>query len=350
MKNSRTVLLAAAAMVLAVGPSGARGASDATPAIPKRCVKVASVSGRDSSSGSAAHPFRTVQRLADALRPGDVGCLLPGTYAGNVSIHRGGRPGKPITLTSSGRRARVRGLFWVADDANDVVVSRLLLDGSTTGRRPSPQINGDRVVFRDNDISNDHTAICLAVGSAFEDYGFAYGTVIASNRIHDCGRFPRTNHDHGIYLEGSRRARVVGNLIYRNADWGVHLYPEADATYVAHNVIDGNGRGIVVAGEAADDEYSEGHSSDNNLIELNVITNSIAGHNLETYWGGPVGAGNVARRNCVWNGKAGNVGDHDGLALSGTVVANPGYVNRRAGNYRLGANSRCRRLGAGPRR
>jgi len=290
-----------------------------------------------------------VQRLVDALRPGEVGCLFPGTYSGSVSIHRGGRPGKPIVLTSASRRARVQGTFWVADDADNVVVTRLRLDGSTTGGQPSPQINGDRVVFRDNDVSNDHTGICFIVGGDFADYGLAYGTVIASNRIHDCGRLPRTNHDHGIYVEGSRGARIVRNVIYDNADWGVHLYPEADRTYVAHNIIDGNGGGIIVAGEKAGEEYTQAHSSDHNLIELNVITNSSTAHNLETWWGGPVGVENQARRNCVWNGRGGNVGDHEGLTISGTVVAEPGYVNRRAGKYRLRANSACRRLGAGPR-
>jgi parallel beta-helix repeat protein len=353
MKIARTILTAGVA-VLAVCPVAAcgvaGGASPKTASAAPKCAKAASLRGRDSSSGSLVHPFRTVQRLVDALRPGEVGCLFPGTYSESVSIHRGGKPGRPIVLTSASRRARIRGPFWVANDANDVVITRLRLDGSTTGGQPSPQINGDRVVFRDNDVSNDHTAICFAVGGDFAGYGFAYGTVIASNRIHDCGRLPRTGHDHGIYLEGSRGAHVVGNVIYGNADWGVHLYPEADGTYVAHNVIDGNGGGIIVAGESAGGEYSEPHSSDHNLIELNVITNSVADHNIESWWGGPVGFGNRARRNCVWQGRAGNLGAHLGLAITGTLVADPGFVNRRAGDYRLRASSRCRRLGAGPRR
>jgi parallel beta-helix repeat protein len=350
MRNSRTILFGSAAILLAVGPSGAHGASDAISVIPKRCVKVASLRGLDSSSGSAAHPFRTAQRLVNSLRPGDVGCLLPGTYSGNVSIHRGGRPGKPVTLTSAGRRARVRGVLWVADSANDVVVSRLRLDGSTTGGRPSPQINGDRVVFRENDVSNHHTGICFAVGPEFSDYGFAYSTVIASNRIHDCGRLPRTNHDHGIYLEGSRRARVVGNLIYGNADWGVHLYPEADGSYIAHNIIDRNGGGITVASEGAGGEYEQDHSSDHNLIELNVIANSEARSNLEAWWGGPAGADNVARKNCLWNGRYRNIGSVEGVRITGTVVADPQFRNSRAADYRMKAGSRCRSLGAGPRR
>jgi parallel beta-helix repeat protein len=317
----------------------------------KLCTRAASPSGRDSNPGTVARPFRTVKRLADRLRPGDVGCLLFGTFSEDVSIRRGGKPGKPIVLTSApGRRATVRGLFSVADSANDVVVSRLRLDGSTTDGRPSPQINGDRVVFRDNEVSNKHTAICFVVGGAFSDYGFAIATVIAANRIHDCGRLPRTNHDHGIYLEGSRGARVVGNVIYGNADWGVHLYPEADGSYVAHNVIDSNGGGIIVASEEAGEEYEQDHSSDRNLIELNVIANSMAKHNVEAWWGGPVGDRNVVRKNCLWNGKAGNVGNRQAIEILRNVVADPRFMNPRAGDYRLKPGSRCLRFGAGPRR
>jgi parallel beta-helix repeat protein len=275
--------------------------------------------------------------------------LRPGTYSGDVSIDRGGTRGKPIVVTSANsQEARVQGVFWV--DADNVVVTRLRLDGSTTGGQPSPQINGDRVTFRDNNVSNAHTGICFIVGGDFASYGYAERTVIVGNRIHDCGRLPRTGHDHGIYLEGSRGARVTGNLIFGNADWGVHMYPEADGTYVAHNIIEGNGGGVIVAGEGAGGEYDRDHSSDHNRVELNVIANSSADPNIAVFWGGPVGVGNVARRNCVWNGVDGNVGDHEGLDLSGTIVANPRFVNRLARDFRMRAGSRCRRMGAGPRR
>lgn len=341
--------MALVALSAAVG-SGVAGRQVQTATV-KACTRAASPAGRDSNPGTVTRPFRTVKRLADRLRPGDVGCLLFGTFSEDVSIRRGGKPGKPIVLTSApGRRATVRGMFWVADSANDVVVSRLRLDGGATKGRPSPQINGDRVAFRENDVSNAHTAICFAVGGSFSDYGFAIATVIAANRIHDCGRLPRTGHDHGIYLEGSRGARVVGNLIYRNADWGVHLFPEADGSYVAHNVIDRNGGGIIVASEEAGGEYEQDYSSDRNLIELNVIANSMAKHNVEAWWGGPLGVGNVVRKNCLWNGKAGNVGNLEAIRISRTVVADPRFMNARTGDYRLKAGSQCLRLGAGPRR
>lgn len=349
----RTALLAAAIVFVALSVGLGSGAAP-----PQRiasaaqiCTRAASPFGRDTNPGTVARPFRTAQRLVDRLRPGDVGCLLFGTFAENVSIRRGGKRGRPIVVMSAPRRrATVRGLFFVSDTANDVLVMNLRLDGRTTDGRPSPQINGDRVVFRGNDVSNANTAICFAVGGAFSQYGLAFRTVIAANRIHHCGRLPRTGHDHGIYLEGSRGARVVENLIYRNADWGVHLYPEADASYVARNIIDRNGGGIIIAGEEAGGEYDEDHASDRNLIELNVIANSAVRPNVEAWWGGPVGIGNVVRKNCLWNARTRNVGDLEGVRVAGTVVADPRFRNARSGDYRLRADSLCRRLGAGPRR
>jgi parallel beta-helix repeat protein len=336
MRGFRTTIIGSALIVLgALGSSCEGRAAPATAATAVKCTKTTSPHGR------------SVQRFVDSLRPGQVGCLLPGTYSGDVSIRRGGTRGKPIVLTSAtSREARVQGTFWV--DADDVVVKRLRLDGSTTGGAPSPQINGNRVVFRNNDVSNGHTAICFIVGGDFAKFGFAESTVIAGNRIHDCGRLPRTGHDHGIYLEGSRGARVVGNVIYGNADWGIQFYPEADDSYVAHNVIDGNGGGVIIAGESAGGEYDQGHSSDHNRVELNVIANSSADQNIAAFWGGPVGVGNVVRRNCVWNGADGNIGNRVGLVISRTVVADPRFVNRKTLDFRMRASSRCRRMGAGP--
>src|SRR4029079_9905723 len=120
------------------------------------------------------------------------------------------------------------------------------------------------VTLRGNDITNQHTGICVILGGAFPRYGLAVDPVVEGNRIHDCGRLPRTNHDHGIYVEGTRGARITGNLIYGNADYGVHLYPDADRSLIARNVIEGNGGGVMVAGVAAG-EYPRAYTSDDNV-------------------------------------------------------------------------------------
>src|SRR5262245_3930442 len=193
LARGRNALLALATAAIAV--AAVVGSSSAATS----CDRVASPSGSDSAAGSSASPFGTAQKLVDSLAPGQTGCLKAGLYEQNVTITRGGAKGAPVTLSSyPGERATVRGRFRVKDGANFVTVQSLDLDGRNSDSLPSPTVNGDDVTFRDNDVTNYHyTAICFLLGS--DAYGRAQRTTIEQNRIHDCGRLPAGNHEHGIY-------------------------------------------------------------------------------------------------------------------------------------------------------
>lgn len=316
----------AAAVIVAGGLAFAtRPATGAT-----TCTRYASPTGSDAAAGTENAPFRTVQKLADSLSSGQTGCLQGGATFGGVRVNRSG-----ITLTSTpgGEKAIVLGKVSVPDSANDVIIENLYLNGRTSGSRVSPSIEGDRVVLRGNDITNDNTAICLHIGSN-AGYGIAYDVVIDSNRIFRCGRLPATGFDHGIYVNHAYRTRITNNLIYDNADYGVHLYPGAQDTYVAHNIIDGNGRGVTFSGEG-------GLVSSGNVVERNIISNSRIRHNVESWWADEVGVGNRADRNCLWNGKMGNVAAQVGFTASDNTVADPRFVDRLRGDFTLAAGSPC---------
>ena len=279
----------------------------------------------------AAHPYATVGKLANSLRPGQTGCLRAGVYRGRIKIRRGGRAGAPTTIRgASGARATVRGRLYVANSANHVVVKQLYLDGRNRARLPSPTVNGNNVVFRDNDITTRNTTICFVLGS--DEYGRARRTVIERNRIHDCGDLPPTNHHHGIYVEASDGTRITDNWIYDNADRGVQLFPDAQRTYVARNVIDGNGEGIVFSRRSA-----------RNVVEHNVIANPVVRYNVEDFE--LSGIANVARRNCLWSTRhAGNpagISPAIAVELSENLVADPGYLSRARKDFRLRPDSPC---------
>jgi nitrous oxidase accessory protein NosD len=285
---------------------------------------------------------RAVQRMVDSLRPGQVGCLRQGTYHGTVSIRRGGRPGQPITLRPRpGARARLVGALMVSRRASDVIVRGLYLDGRNRDNDPSPIVNGRRIRFIDNDVTNDHTSICFALGNP--RFGVAREVTIQRNRIHDCGKLPATNLEQGVYVALARDTRVVGNWIYANADQGVQLYPDARGTYVAGNVIDGNGEGIIFGG-------AERVAASGNLVQGNVISNSQIRSNVEWHFDGPVGRDNVLRGNCIGGGMrdAGNGGIMEpeiGFTALSNLVAAPDF--RGPGDYRLVAGSTCRKVFSG---
>ena len=314
---------------------------------------LAAVPGAASAQDAAAcskvaAPGDSVQRLADSLSPGEVGCLRAGTYDGAVTVASGGEPGRPVTLRSyPGEVATIVGRLVVQKSANHVTVEQLVLDGQNRDRLPSPTVNGDHVTFRLNDVTNRHSAICFVIGASNIDnsvrWGRAQGTLIEGNRIHDCGKLPAANHDHGIYVEGADDTRIEGNWIYDNADRGVQLYPDAQRSVVTGNVIDGNGTGVVFSGEG-------GATSNDNLVAGNVITNSRLRPNVESWWGGPeVGHGNVLRDNCISGGPRddgnGGINTADGGFISrDNRAAGPGFVNRAAKDFRLPAGSPCASL------
>jgi parallel beta-helix repeat protein len=311
-------VLAAAAVAICAAPGGA-GA---------QCVRTIT-------------PGESVEAMVADLAPGQTGCLAGGTFFEDVTVRGGGAAGAPITIAAApGETPTLRGRLWIADSANWVTVEGLVLDGRNSRDLPSPSIHGDHVTFRNNDVTNHRAGgggeghgICFIVGSA-DGWGVADETVLENNRIHDCG--VSDNHNHGIYIESSRSARIVGNLIYDNGDRGIQFYPDAQGTLVQGNVIDGNGSGVLFSGNA-------GLASSGNRVVGNVISNSRNRFNIESWYpeGNPIGRANFATRNCVWNGERGEIADEWGFTAASNTVADPQFVDRAAKDFRLRLTSRC---------
>jgi hypothetical protein len=330
--------------VQALKGSQASAKSPAVPATTRSggaCHLYAAPSGNNAGPGSSAQPFRTITKLASSLAPGEVGCVR-GSHVEDVTIARGGGGGRhAVVHPAPATRARVRGRLWVKSGANFVAIQGLFIDGRNphSGRLPSPTINASHTLLLHNEITNYRTGICVLLGSV-NGYGAARNTVVDSNRIHDCGTRPANNHEHGMYLENSIGARVTNNAIWASADRGIQLYPNARNTYIARNVLDGNGQGIIFSG-------TDGYASSGNRVVDNVISNSRLRYNIEHWWpaGNPVGRNNVAARNCLWNGAQGNhTTPPAGYRISATKVADPKFRNRAKGDFRPGSGSGCRHL------
>jgi parallel beta-helix repeat protein len=337
--RSRAVSIFVKAFVLAALTSITLAACGARAENPT-CDKVAATNGSDSAAGTADAPYRTAQKLSNSLAAGQTGCLRGGTYNEDLTVTQGGRAGAPVTIRSyPGERARVVGRMWIARTADYVTIAALDLDGvNREYNLPSPTVNSSNATFVDNDITNDHTTICFNLGNG--SYGRAKNTLIARNRIHDCGRLPATNHDHGIYVAEADDTKIIGNVIYDNADRGIQLYPDAQRTTIQGNIIDGNGQGIIFSGD-------DGMTSNDNDVEFNVITNSNIRYNVESFYpdGNPIGRNNVVTSNCIAGGVRdrgdGSIADQIGFKATANLTSDVRYANRAAKDFTLPAGSPC---------
>ncbi len=61
---------------------------------------VVSPDGDDVAAGTQARPFRTIQRAADAMQPGDTCVIEPGVYRETVTLKTSGRVGAPLRFTA----------------------------------------------------------------------------------------------------------------------------------------------------------------------------------------------------------------------------------------------------------
>ena len=276
---------------------------------------------------------RIVQRLMDSMPAGKTACLRSGTYAGDVTVRR-----SHLTLRSyPGEHATFAGRLVFASDASNDLVTGITIDGHTSPL-PTLSITGRFISLVADDVTNENTHNCIIIGSLA--WGRAYGTVIEHSRIHNCGALPATNQEHGIYVSESDATRIVGNLIYGNADRGIQLYPNAQGTLIERNVIDGNGTDLIFSGAGS-------RASGNTTVQFNVISNANVRADVESWYpaGTSPGVGNVLRDNCLFGGVEGTIVTHfGGFTPEANVVADPHFANGTRGDFRMPRSSPCRRI------
>ncbi|HEY8000903.1 MAG TPA: right-handed parallel beta-helix repeat-containing protein [Solirubrobacterales bacterium] len=287
---------------------------------------------------------RSLTRVLNRLPRNRTVCLRGGVHdlGGGVSV----RAPQTTIRNYPGERATMLGLLRIEASAQGSVIKNLTLDGSSGSPFVSPLIYADQAVLRNNEITNGHTDTCILINSYY-DRPPPVGVLIEGNRIHDCGRLPSTNLDHGIYVAEASGAIIRDNWIYDNADRGIQLYPNANGTTVTGNVIDGNGQGVILGGTG-------GQAAADNLIAHNVIANSTLRNNVEDYWEGAIGTGNVVRDNCVWTARlddlsgepvhSGILAAPQGFTAYDNAVAKPLYHAAGRNNFKLRPRSECAAL------
>ena len=293
--------------------------------------------------GSIAQPFSSAQALVKALRPGQTGCLEPGTYglSGELFLGQSGRPGAPISLAGyPSRQATLTGGFVeISHGANYDVLRGLRINTAHAGQ-VGVQILGAHDALLYSNITNHNTRYsCIIVGSD-TGYGQASHALIQGDTVHQCGYYPGDPYeDHGIYVDNSVGATIQRNVIWGIPyGWGIQLYPHSVGTQVLRNIIVDNRQGVVFGG---DDSYT----SSGNLVADNIITSGSTGYDIESYWAASVGTDNRAQGNCLYSRHSAEIQrPAKGFVAVHNVIAQPQYVNATEHNYTLKPTSPCRSL------
>ena len=230
-------------------------------------------SGSDSNPGTATQPFRTIQRAANVVNPGDTVIVEDGTYTGVgtgtscasstsrpvVCLTRGGSSTAWVTFKARNRgKAIVDGQqntsthgFRFLSAANYVRIEGFQIHGMGSATNGASGIviysGGHDVVIKNNEIHS--------IGRLCTDHQYGMNAIfvqnarvtIDGNRIHKIGRFssgeqgcnPSTtnyqNHDHGIYVNGKSDGSAPGasDILIKNNEfynlqrgWGIQVYPD----------------------------------------------------------------------------------------------------------------------------
>jgi hypothetical protein len=342
MPGPRKRLLAVLLFGLLACAAFAGSASAAT-----TCNLYASPTGSDASgTGTPSSPLGSVAGLDWALKPGQTGCLLAGTYGSISTAHNLGNNGTAtaqITITPvPGQSAKIVGLVEL--EGSYTTLSGLTIDGSNnlySAQRsgtncPYPVSNGLEIDGR-GDIFEKNDFFQSVAGLRGNGIGLGWnhpadGSIIRDNRIHDLGQCMA--YDQMIYLAHGDGVQIYDNWMWNDRHgWGVQVYPAASNAHIYDNVIDGAGSGFVLAG---------GSQVSGNTIDHNIILNSTGlpdaglpqGVGVSTCCA--LGPGNSFSDNIVAN-NPGGIAAASGITLAGNTTTSPALADIASHDYRVTA-------------
>ena len=314
--------------------------------------------GLDSNPGTRTAPLRTLARAARMVAPGTIVNVLPGTYHGGFRTDASGLPDARIVFRSTEPwRARivpppVSGSEVAWDNRGSYVdIEGFEVDGSaqsesvlpaatpvSTGKKWNVGIYSGGSYNR---IGRNHvhhvanSAACSTsdgAGIGVDSFYKGRHSEVSGNSVHDVG--PRgCTFVHGIYMNAPGSIR--DNIVYRASGSGILLWHDAHDVLVANNTVVASGTGILVGG--GDFFHTKGPNDHTQVLNNIVYDNR---HGIAEL--GATGRNNRYRNNLVFSNPDGDWKLAQGMTHSGTVAANPGFVDySRDGtpDFRLAANS-----------
>lgn len=293
-----------------------------------------STAGSDSNPGTAAAPFKTIQKAAAVATAGSTVHVLPGTYNTTTTI---------ATRNSGTSAAHIRFVSTVQWGAK--IVSKMGMPSTTW------QNNGNYVDIVGFDITGDGNEGILNeasydtfVGNHVHNYPAtfcnlpsptgaginsganytAHDNDVIGNVVHDIGIPGKCSVGQGIY-HANLRGHIYNNVSYNNGAYGICLWHAATENTIANNVLFSNGLGGIWLGA------SYGSVSNNLSVVSNNIIYNNKGYAIREE--GAVGSSNQYLNNIIYGNPRGVV-LINGKAV-GTISTDPQFVNP-TGNFMTG--------------
>src|SRR5215217_1925250 len=300
--------------------------------------------GSDANPGTLAQPWATIQKALDSLMPGEIALVRAGTYSQNLLMSRSGTAIAPITVRNyPGERPVLRPGTGATDNmplqlgngAAYVRFQGLTIEGAT-----GPSTTN---VYAWGNAHNIELSQCELRNSQRQGF-FSEATTssiqLLGCYIHDNGGSGPIQLDHNVYMEG--QFHLIADCLIKNAPngFGVQIYPSSDHVIVTENTIVGALRDGIIVG-------SDGATTTSNLTLTNNVVAFNGRYGISTYWAGAVGTGILAANNLVWGNGADQLSG-SGISYSGSVLADPLFVDRTGGNLHLQATSPGRDRGLAP--
>ncbi|MDB5933622.1 MAG: hypothetical protein JWQ01_966 [Massilia sp.] len=298
--------------------------------------------GSDANPGTRARPFLTIQRAANAARPGSTVVVAPGLYRENIKSTAHGTAAARIRYVSEGKwQARLIGRGTEAMWTNHGNYADIVgFDISGSGRLGILNYGSYTMVSGNHVHDLTVSGGCTGNGGAGitnANYGGSDGDIVG-NVVHDIGVPGECPGVQGIY-SSNLRGRIINNIVYRASAFGIHLWHAANKVTIANNTVFANGAGKVGGGIVFGAGDSPGGVVlDHTSVVNNIVYNNPAAGITEYCYAGQncTGAHNIIANNLVYgNGSA--VSLRFGTD-AGTVVADPQFVDFKpdgGGNYRL---------------
>ena len=170
-------------------------------------VDPAAPGAADTNPGTEAKPFQTVQRAADAARPGDTVCVMAGQYDERIKVKASGTAGQPITFVARPRRAATLGGF-------DLEGSYIRVEGfEITAAKPATaiQLRASHCEILDNYIHGMMVAVSGTAGRLSPDGNVRDYSAVTHNRI----AYNKVYHSEFGFILGGENWLVENNEVNR---------------------------------------------------------------------------------------------------------------------------------------